>query len=124
MTSLLSTVNLDVFKMVMENLSTLFFILGILCFIVSVITQITKNLPVLRNVPTDLQVMVLSIGLTVAAFLAYCDMTQFPITWYFVVTAVLIGFVVALVTTKGWNYVVDLYYRFKFRGDDNAEKDK
>ena len=32
-------------------------------------------------------------------------MTGFPVTWYFVIAMIVIGFVLALVATKGWTYV-------------------
>lgn len=112
------TVQLDVFKMIMENISTLIFIAGDICFLVVVITQITKGLPGLRSIPTDLQVLVLSIVLTMVTYFAYVDMTGFPVTWYFVIAMIVIGFVLALVATKGWTYVAELFWRFQHKGDD------
>ena len=98
---------LDVFKMVMENLNLLIFVAGV-----------TKGLPGLRSIPTDLQVLVLSVAFTLVAYFAYVDMTGFPVTWYFVIAMIVIGFVLALVATKGWTYVADLFWRFQHKGDD------
>ena len=61
---------LDVFKMVMENLNLLIFVAGVICFLTVVITQVTKGLPGLRSIPTDLQVLVLSVAFTLVAYLS------------------------------------------------------
>lgn len=117
-------VNLDVFKMILENVTTLIFIAGVICFAVSVITQITKNLPVLKRIPTDLQVLILCIAATLCVYFAYVQIAQFPVTWYFVVGMVVLGFVLALVTTKGWNYVVDIFKKFQYKGGTGDAKKK
>ena len=46
-------------------------IVGILAFVVSVIIEVIKNVSFLKNIPTDLVVIVLSEVLTVLSFLAY-----------------------------------------------------
>lgn len=115
-------VNLDVFKMILENVTTLIFIAGVICFAVSAITQITKNLPGLRKIPTDLQVLVLCIGATLCTYFAYVQIAQFPVTWYFVVGMIVLGFVLTLVTTKGWNYVVEIFKRFQYKGGAEDEE--
>ena len=88
------------------------------------ITQVTKGLPGLRSIPTDLQVLVLSVALTLIAYFACVDMTGFPVTWYFVIAMIVIGFVLALVATKGWTYVAELFWRFQHKGDDTDADEK
>ena len=56
--------------MVMENLNLLIFVAGVICFLTVVITQVTKGLPGLRSIPTDLQVLVLSVAFTLVAYFA------------------------------------------------------
>ena len=107
---MVEAMQLDIFKMVMENLNLLIFVAGVICFLTVVITQVTKGLPGLRSIPTDLQVLV--------AYFAYVDMTGFPVTWYFVIAMIVIGFVLALAATKGWTYVADLFWRFQHKGDE------
>ena len=53
-----------------------------------------------------------------SAYFAYVDMTGFPVTWYFVIAMIVIGFVLALAATKGWTYVADLFWRFQHKGDE------
>ena len=116
---MVDAMQLDVFKMVMENINLLIFVAGVICFLNVVITQVTKGLPGLRSIPTDLQVLVLSVALTLIA-----DMTGFPVTWYFVIAMIVIGFVLALVATKGWTYVAELFWRFQHKGDDTDADEK
>lgn len=113
---------LDVFKMVMENINLLIFVAGVICFLTVVVTQITKGLPGLKLIPTNLQVLVLSVAFTLIAYFAYVDMSGFPVTWYFIVSMVVIGFVLALVSTKGWTYVAELFWRFQNKGDDSENE--
>jgi len=91
-------------------------IIGALAFMVSVITQVFKGVGVLSKIPTDILVFVLSIGLTVTAFVAYMQYIQQTIIWYMFIAAIMAGFVVAFVSMYGWEKVSDLWNRFK-RGD-------
>lgn len=121
---MIEAMQLDIFQMIMENINLIIFVAGVICFLVVAITQVTKNLPGLRSIPTDLQVLVLSIAFTMVAYFAYVDMTGFPVTWYFVIAMIVIGFVIALVATKGWTYVADLFWRFQHKGDVDADEDE
>ena len=84
--------------------------LGILAFLVSVITQVTKELKFLRKIPTSLQVTVTSIAITEIANASY---NKIPIEWYCIVGAVVGGFVVAFIAMFGWEKLSDLYGRFR-----------
>ena len=117
---MVEAMQLDIFKMVMENLNLLIFVAGVICFLTVVITQVTKGLPGLRSIPTDLQVLVLSVAFTLVAYFAYVDSANFPVTWYFIIAMIVIGFVLALVATRGWTYVAGLFRRFQNKGDDAA----
>lgn len=88
-------------------------IVGILAFVVSVIVEVTKNLPGLKGIPTDLEVIVLAIVLTMLAFFAYMSYMQLVVTWYLVVGAIIAGFFVAFIAMYGWSKLTELYSRFK-----------
>ena len=100
---MIEAMQLDIFQMIMENINLIIFVAGVICFLV---------------------VLVLSIAFTMVAYFAYVDMTGFPVTWYFVVAMIVIGFVIALVATKGWTYVADLFWRFQHKGDVDADEDE
>lgn len=90
-----------------------FFIIGILATIVSIITEDTKNIGFLKKIPTDLEVLILSIGLTVILFFAYVSYANIIIKWYLVVGAILGGFLVAFIAMYGWSKFSELWQRFK-----------
>ncbi|MEE0859653.1 MAG: hypothetical protein U0M12_09365 [Acutalibacteraceae bacterium] len=95
------------------NISALVVIVGILAFVVSVITQVTKEIGVLARIPTSLQVTVLSVVLTVVAYFAYTSYKSIYIEWYMIVGAIIGGFIVAFVAMFGWEKLTELYSKFK-----------
>ena len=99
-------------EMLFTNMTAILAVIGALAFIVSVITQVFKGVGVLAKIPTDILVLVLSIGITVTAFVAYMQYIQQTIIWYMILAAILAGFLVAFVAMYGWrslqNYGADL----------------
>ena len=94
------------------SITSLLAVVGALAFMVSIITQVFKGVGVLSKVPTDILVFVLSIGLTVIAFVAYMQYIQMAIVWYMVVAAIMAGFIVAFVAMYGWEKFSELWKRF------------
>ena len=84
------------------NITIILAVIGAIAFIVSVITQVIKGVGVFAKIPTDGLVLVLSIGITVAAFVAYMQYLHMTILWYMVLAAIMAGFVVAFVAMYGW----------------------
>lgn len=101
----------------MENLmnyvTILFAVIGVLAFLVSAITEVTKGIGILKRIPTDLQVIVLSLALTILSYLAYCSYKAVSIEWYIFVGIILISFLVAFVAMYGWDKFNELWSRFK-----------
>lgn len=96
-----------------NNVVLLLAIIGILAFLVSVITEVTKNLSVLVKIPTDLQVIVLSIMLCEALYLTYVSYMSMTAKWYYIVVCLVAAFIVAFVAMYGWDKLTTLYSRFK-----------
>lgn len=94
------------------SITSLLAAVGALAFMVSIITQVFKGVGVLSKVPTDILVFVLSIGLTVIAFVAYMQYIQMAIVWYMIVAAIMAGFIVAFVAMYGWEKFSELWQRF------------
>lgn len=90
-----------------------FGIVGILAMLVSLITELVKDLGVFKRVPTDALVLVLSIVLTVLAYFAGAAYFALSVVWYEVVVALFGGFIVAYVAMYGWSKLTDLTNRFK-----------
>lgn len=100
-------------EMLFTNMTGILAVIGALAFIVSVITQVFKGVGVLSKIPTDILVLVLSIGITVTAFVAYMQYIQQTIIWYMILAAILAGFLVAFVAMYGWEKFAELWSRFK-----------
>lgn len=96
-----------------EQITTLMGAIGAIAFVVSVITQVLKGVKPLDKLPTDILVFILSIVLTLVAFFAYASYAGLTILWYYVVGAVIGGFIVAFVAMYGWTKLSELWDRFK-----------
>lgn len=96
-----------------EQITTLMGAIGAIAFVVSVITQVLKGVKPLDRLPTDILVFILSIVLTLVAFFAYASYAGLVILWYYVVGAVIAGFIVAFVAMYGWTKLKELWDRFK-----------
>ena len=94
------------------SVTSILAVIGALAFMVSIITQVFKGVGVLSNIPTDILVFVLSIGLTVIAFVAYMQYIQQVILWYMVLASIMAGFIVAFVSMYGWEKFSELWKRF------------
>lgn len=94
------------------NMTMILAVIGALAFMVSVITQVFKGVGVLSKIPTDILVFVLSIGITVVAFVAYMQYIQMTILWYMILTAIMAGFIVAFIAMYGWEKLSELWKRF------------
>ena len=62
---------MNILETLTSNIMIILAVIGAIAFIVSVITQVIKGVGVFAKIPTDGLVLVLSIGITVAAFVAY-----------------------------------------------------
>lgn len=101
-----------------QNMSLLLVIIGVLAFLVSVITEVFKGVGIFSKIPTDIVVLILSIGITVVAFIAYMQYIQHTILWYMVVAAIIAGFLVAFVSMYGWEKFSELWERFKKESEE------
>lgn len=99
-------------ELLFQNLTLVLAVIGIIAFMVSLITQVFKGVGFLSKIPTDVLVLVLSIGLTVTAYVAYMQYIQQTILWYMILAAILAGFVVAFVAMYGWEKLSELWKRF------------
>lgn len=103
---------MEIMQTLIANMTIILAVIGSLAFIVSVITQVIKGIGIFNKVPTDIVVFVLSIGITVVAFIAYMQYIQMAILWYMILASIVAGFVVAFVSMYGWEKLSDLWKRF------------
>lgn len=100
---------------IMQVVSYLLITIGIMAFIVSVITQVIKSWPGLDKLPTSAVVIVLSLVLCPAAFAAMMAWKRQPITWYMMFACMIAAFVVALVAMSGWERLKEIWERTAYK---------
>ena len=100
---------------IMQYLVYLLTAIGVMAFIVSVITQVIKSWPGLEKLPTAAVVIVLSLILCPAAFMALMAWQKQPITWYMVFACMIAAFVVALVAMDGWERLKEIWERTGYK---------
>lgn len=95
-----------------SHLSQLVIVIAVICTLISVITEFTKEIGFFRKIPTTLQVLMFSMIICVIAFFAYLSYTGIAFTWYYFVAVVFAAFFVAIICCKGWDYLVEIWKRF------------
>jgi len=87
-------------------------VLGALAFAVSLITELLKDMPGIKKLPTKAFVILVSLIVTVAALLIYVAYAHIMLLWYYVALAVFAAFVVAYIAMYGWDTLKELKGRF------------
>jgi len=100
---------------VMQVISYLLIAVGIMAFIVSVITQVIKSWPGLNKLPTSAVVIVLSLGLCPASYTAMMSWLRQPIKWYWLFACMIAAFIVALVSMDGWERLKEIWERTGYK---------
>ena len=103
---LINSVNIDALYALASKLIVL---VGVMAFLVSVVTQVLKQIPGLeKRVPTQITVIVTSMILCPAAMAVYYSV---PIDWFMVFASFIASFIVSLVSMDGWERVAELWNR-------------
>ena len=82
-------------------------IVGALVALTNIITQVLKKLT-WDKLPTNILVVIVSMVLTLAAFIAYCQIETIPIMWYSVVAFIVVGFMVAYAAMFGFDKLKEI----------------
>lgn len=90
---------------------------GALAFLVSIITQVIKEMPGLKNIQTNAVALVTSIILCPLAVIILCVYLKMAILWYYIVGSVIAAFIVYLVATGGWEKVSEMWNRTKYKNE-------
>ena len=96
----------------LTNMSMILLVAAAICTLVSIITEFTKEIGILNRIPTDLQVLVLSIIICTIVFFAYISYAKISFVWYYLVATIFAAFVIALICTKGWDSLIGIWKRF------------
>jgi len=96
------------------NLSVILSIVGVLVVLTNIITQVLKKLT-WEKMPTNILVVIISMTLTLVAFFAYCQINAIVITWYMIVAAVILGFLVAYAAMFGFDKLKEVLNQIETR---------
>ena len=103
---------------IMQWVSYLLIAIGVMAFVVSVITQVIKSWPGLDKLPTAAVVIVLSLVLCPISMIALMEWMGQPVTWYMCFACMIAAFVVALVAMDGWERVNEIWGRTQHKKSD------
>ena len=89
------------------ELSVIIAIIGGLVALTNVIVEVAKK-ATWDRLPTNILALVVAIALTLAAGFAYCQICNIAITWYFIVSFVVTGFMVAYAAMFGFDKLTEI----------------
>lgn len=99
----------------MQFVTYLLIVVGVVSFLVSVITQAIKEMPKLKNVQTNVLALAISLILCPLAVIVACQYFNIVITWYYIFASFIAAFIVYLVSTGGWEKVAKMWNRSKYK---------
>lgn len=102
-------------EMVMQYVTYMLAAVGGLAFLVSLVTQVIKEMPKLRDIQTNVVALAVSLILCPVAVVIACQYFQIVIEWYYIFASFLAAFVVYLVSTGGWEKVAEMWNRTKYK---------
>lgn len=101
---------------IMDSMSIILVAITAMCVLITIITEFTKEIGFLKNIPTRLQVLVLSLVVCTLTSLAVISYMNIQFMWYYMVAVVFASFIVAIITANGWDYFIEIVKRF-YRGN-------
>lgn len=87
---------------------------GVLAFLVSIITQVIKEMPKLKEIQTNAVALSVSLTLCPVSVIVACQYFKIVIEWYYVFASVIAAFIVYLVSTGGWERVSEMWDRTRY----------
>ena len=102
-------------ELLMQYITYALIAIGVLAFLVSIITQVIKEMPGLKNIQTNAVALVIALILCPIAVVILCIYLKIAIMWYYIVGSVIAAFIVYLVATGGWEKVSEMWNRTKYK---------
>ena len=101
-------------ELLMQYLNYALIAIGVLAFLVSIITQVIKEMPGLKNIQTNAVALVIALIMCPLAVVILCIYLQIAIMWYYIIGSIIAAFIVYLVATGGWEKVAEMWGRTKY----------
>ena len=102
-------------ELLMQYFTYALIAIGVLAFLTSIITQVIKEMPGLKNIQTNAVALLIALILCPLAVVILCIYLQIAIMWYYIIGAVIAAFIVYLVATGGWERVKEMWDRTKYK---------
>ena len=103
-----------IMELLMQYVKYALMAVGIMAFLVSMITQVVKDLPWLTQIPTSVVALCVSLILCPVAVVIACQYFKIVIEWYYIFASFVAAFIVYLVATGGWERVTEIWQRTKY----------
>lgn len=101
-------------ELLMQFFTYVLMAVGGLAFLTSMITQVIKEMPVLKKLPTNVVALAVAMILCPTAVIIACQYFKIVILWYYVFASFIAAFIVYLVSTGGWEKVTEMWSRTKY----------
>ena len=100
-------------NVILQNGAVILTIIGAMATFVTIVTEFTKTWGFLDRIPTSLQVLAVSMLVSVLSVVIYIQIQEAEIIWYYIVGAIVLGWIVAYVSMYGWEKLTEMWGRFK-----------
>ena len=100
-------------NVILQNGAVILTIIGAMATFVTIVTEFTKAWGFLDRIPTSLQVLAVSMLVSVLSVVIYVQMQKAEMVWYYIVGAIVLGWIVAYVSMYGWEKLTEMWGRFK-----------
>ena len=101
-------------EVLMDYVTYALIAIGALAFLVSILTQVIKEMPGLKNIQTNAVALAVSVILCPVSVIIACQYFNIVIVWYYVFASFIAAFIVYLVATGGWEKVSEMWNRTKY----------
>lgn len=98
-------------------------IVGILAAIVMIITEMVKELGIIKRIPTKLTALVISFVVVISAMIFYLNMAESAFVWWYLIAAFFASFIVGYLSMNGWDALYEIWKRFVPSGSFENERD-
>ena len=100
-------------NVILQNGAVILTIIGAMATFVTIVTEFTKSWGFLDRIPTSLQVLAVSMLVSVLSVVIYVQMQEAEMVWYYIVGAIVLGWIVDYVSMYGWEKLTEMWGRFK-----------